>query len=304
MAHDRNPDGFAKPSCPAASSTWDRLLIVAGTTLILFASCRDRSTGDSVQTPAPPDLSQCTRIEVRIEPSVSDALLRPYPDVRGVLSEDELRHIESLETLVIDDPQYIQTLAQDIASVPFSRPREGSIAVMPVYHVSGWRDQQCLATFTVKGPVLLTEEHVFRNKRHVSLTPQLTPFERRLECAENLRWLATKPLTKYAESHHAYPAPSQWCGVVVQLRVANAERLACPGAGEGACHYAMNPNCEPNSAGDMVLLFETKAGWNQQGGPELFTFENHDPRGGCVLLRDGTVKFIRTDEALHTLHWK
>jgi hypothetical protein len=30
----------------------------------------------------------------------------------------------------------------------------------------------------------------------------------------------------------------------------------------------------------MVLLFETKAGWNQHGGPELFTFDNHDPKGG------------------------
>jgi hypothetical protein len=61
----------------------------------------------------------------------------------------------------------------------------------------------------------------------------------------------------------------------------------------------MNPNCEPNSPPDMVLLFETKAGWNQHGGPELFTFDNHDPRGGCVLLNDGTVKFIRTEEELH-----
>jgi hypothetical protein len=31
-------------------------------------------------------------------------------------------------------------------------------------------------------------------------------------------------------------------------------------------------------------------------GPDLFTFDNHDPKGGCVLLNDGTVKFIRTKE--------
>lgn len=69
-------------------------------------------------------------------------------------------------------------------------------------------------------------------------------------------------------------------------------------------HYAMNPNCELNSPPDMVLLFETKAGWNQHGGPELFTFDNHDPRGGCVFLNDGTIKFIRTKEELHQLRWK
>jgi hypothetical protein len=69
-------------------------------------------------------------------------------------------------------------------------------------------------------------------------------------------------------------------------------------------HYAMNPNCRPNSPPDIVLLFETKAGWNQHGGPELFTFDNHEPRGGCVLLNDGTVKFIRTTEEFQQVRWK
>jgi hypothetical protein len=32
-------------------------------------------------------------------------------------------------------------------------------------------------------------------------------------------------------------------------------------------------------------------------GPELFTFDNHNPKGGCVLLNDGTVKSIPLDEA-------
>lgn len=66
----------------------------------------------------------------------------------------------------------------------------------------------------------------------------------------------------------------------------------------------MNPNYEPNSPGDTALLFETKASWNQHGGPELFTFDNHDSKGGCVRLNDGTVKFIHTHEELHALKWK
>ena len=78
----------------------------------------------------------------------------------------------------------------------------------------------------------------------------------------------------------------------------------CPSAGEGRSHYAMNPNCKPDSPDDMVLLFETKSGWNQNGGPELFNFDNHDPKGGCILLNDGTVKFIRTKEELNKLRWK
>ncbi len=68
--------------------------------------------------------------------------------------------------------------------------------------------------------------------------------------------------------------------------------------------YAMNSNCREGSPDDMVFLFESQPGWNQHGGPELFTFGNHDPKGGCVLLKDGTVKFIRTKEELQQLRWK
>ena len=66
----------------------------------------------------------------------------------------------------------------------------------------------------------------------------------------------------------------------------------------------MNPNCQRNSPGDMVLLFETKAGWNRHGGSELFSFGNHDPWDGCVLLNDGTVLFVRTKRQLRRLRWE
>jgi hypothetical protein len=68
--------------------------------------------------------------------------------------------------------------------------------------------------------------------------------------------------------------------------------------------YAMNPNCRKDSPPDTVFLFESKPGWDQHGGPELFTFDNHDPKGGLVLLNDGTVRFIRTEEELKQLRWK
>lgn len=68
--------------------------------------------------------------------------------------------------------------------------------------------------------------------------------------------------------------------------------------------YAMNPDCEPNSPPDTVLLLEAEPSWNRHGGPALFTFDNHDPKGGLVLLNDGTVKFIRTEEELTQLRWK
>jgi hypothetical protein len=75
-------------------------------------------------------------------------------------------------------------------------------------------------------------------------------------------------------------------------------------SGAWICTYAMNPNCRKDSPLDTVFLFESKPGWNQHGGHELFTFDNHDPKGGLVRLNDGTVKFIRTEEELKQLRWK
>ena len=113
------------------------------------------------------------------------------------------------------------------------------------------------------------------------------------------------------ESSEMYPQATGWCDVIADsLRETGVARetigqfFSCPSAGRGKCHYAMNAACTRNAPADMVLLFETKAGWNQHGGPELFTFDNHDPTGGCVLLNDGTVKFIRTEEELKQLRWK
>jgi hypothetical protein len=112
-----------------------------------------------------------------------------------------------------------------------------------------------------------------------------------------------------------YPEPKRWCDSMdlayvgsgaKNIKWAKKKRKPhiCPSVGKDMFTYAMNPNCKMDSPPDMVLLFETKAGWNQHGGPELFTFDNHKPKGGCVLLNDGTVKFIRTKEELHQLRWK
>jgi hypothetical protein len=62
--------------------------------------------------------------------------------------------------------------------------------------------------------------------------------------------------------------------------------------------------CTKGSPADTLLLFETKAGWNQHGGPELFTFANHDPEGGCVVLNDSTVRFVRTEDKFKQLRRK
>ncbi|NIM06326.1 MAG: hypothetical protein GTN65_12090 [Armatimonadetes bacterium] len=106
----------------------------------------------------------------------------------------------------------------------------------------------------------------------------------------------------------AYPGARKWCDAIVLAYSGFGKGIlvpfTCPNGPKGKCHYAMNPECTYDSPADMVLLFETKVGWNRRAGPKLFTFDNHDPKGGLVLLNDGTVKFIRTEEELKQLRWK
>ncbi|MBN2133239.1 MAG: hypothetical protein JW741_27315 [Sedimentisphaerales bacterium] len=64
----------------------------------------------------------------------------------------------------------------------------------------------------------------------------------------------------------------------------------------------MNPHADPCSAADVVLLFESKPGWNQSGGVELLTTENHGGQGCNVVFVDGHVEFVKADEIVG-LQW-
>jgi len=122
-------------------------------------------------------------------------------------------------------------------------------------------------------------------------------------CSMNLSGL-DKTLEVYAHDYNRkYPTADRWCDLLVQLDYVTEQQFQCPEAERGRCHYAINPNADPNSSDDTVLLFETTAGWNQHGGPEILTTENHGGKGCNVLFNDGIVRFVPTEE-LDQLKWK
>jgi prepilin-type processing-associated H-X9-DG protein len=89
------------------------------------------------------------------------------------------------------------------------------------------------------------------------------------------------------------------CGVVPQTFV-------CKGAKEGPCNYALNKyiaDLGTTSDPDIVVFFETYPGWNQIGGPEILTTENHKGDGCNVVFLDSHVEFIYTRD-IHKLKWK
>jgi hypothetical protein len=125
-----------------------------------------------------------------------------------------------------------------------------------------------------------------------------------MECASNLERLRNAAQLYTEQFDGLYPTPNKWCDLLLEGNYLKSKRfLRCPAVKGGRCHFAINPNCSPNSPNDVVLLFETKDGWNQYGGPELLTFDNHKGKNAFVLFNGGFIKFINPEEA-GKLKWK
>jgi len=269
-----------------------------------------------------PILNSCTKLEIEYRPSMLDYFFSDSD--QQLMSKTEINYLQSQKTVVVNDKRLIGTMRDEIDQADSI----GRIVTeSKSAHIACYHGDEHLTSFTAYGKEsMLTEEMqcLWHRRSFQSLkmfAAQIKPFELRIKCAANIKnlWyrlrfyhMAEKTRLKglSSESKMIYPLPTEWCECMLWtytngrrekhiIRIHN-----CPSAGSGKNHYAMNPNCKPDSPADMVLLFETEAGWNQHGGPELFTFDNHDPKGGCVLLNDGTVKFIRTREELLQLRWK
>lgn len=127
----------------------------------------------------------------------------------------------------------------------------------------------------------------------------------RMVCAENMSSMGNTMLIYASDYDEKYPTPSKWCDLLIEYADLNHKPFRCKGAPGGPCNYAMNKNIEKlgiSSPPDMVLLFETHPGWNQVGGPELLTTDNHQGEGCNVLFVDTHVQFVRTED-INDLKW-
>ena len=129
----------------------------------------------------------------------------------------------------------------------------------------------------------------------------------KLQCASNLSSLGWGMNVYINDFDEKYPTPENWCDLLVQYVDFEENPFVCPGGKRnsdmGRSHYAINPKATPNSPPDMVLLFETTGGWNQSGGPELLSAENHQGDGANITFCDFHVKFVKKEE-LENLRWE
>ncbi|MCK4753180.1 MAG: hypothetical protein KAS75_07015 [Planctomycetes bacterium] len=163
-------------------------------------------------------------------------------------------------------------------------------------------------------------------------------------CQKNMKSIGVAMHKYAADNNGMYPTPTKWCDLLVEKLDMNKRMFTCMSVGDTLrttgipvnkteypvevkllddyndesghkkyiyeikwSHYGLNPNAEPNSAPDVVLLFETSNGWNQYGGPDLVSVKNHLKiyrKEGCnILFNDGSVKFIKPKD-VEKLKWK
>jgi len=271
-------------------------------------------------SPVPPQLDGCTRIEIRFLPSALEALF-PGEEDRRLLNSEEIERLRSIRTIDIEDGEQILALAKSISfGRCFRQPIEGD----DIAQIACWHGNEQPVSFAVAAravPIAFERFEFLRTQertcfpwsgwgiREAGLPPEIRVFVLRRECARTPSRLG--PWIRPQRERVVDPAPERWCDGLSQTETAQVYGmefvkglLSCPATSERECQYAMNPRCRAGSPPDTVFLFESSSGWNQHGGPELFVFDHHEPGGGCVLLNDGTVRFIRTPEELAQLRWE
>lgn len=137
------------------------------------------------------------------------------------------------------------------------------------------------------------------------------PMEKINACRKNMSTLRDA-LKAYTNKHDGRIPASQWCDELITKESVLPETFICPTshAKTGQSSYALNKNIVgmklEDIPRDVVLLFETQPGWNQVGGPELFTTENHQVtwgKYGDVICIRGRAKNL-PEEEIYKLRWK
>ena len=139
----------------------------------------------------------------------------------------------------------------------------------------------------------------------------------RVVCAKNMKEIGLM-LQMYARDNELqYPTTDKWCDLLIKHTGVNERMFCCRGAfgcrgtrcykgvSGKLCSYAMNKNIEEpgtKAPPDMVLLFETSAGWNQAGGPEILSTNNHQGEGCNILFADLHVQFVKPED-INNLKW-
>ena len=141
-----------------------------------------------------------------------------------------------------------------------------------------------------------------------------SPMGNRIYCAWSLERLGREFRTHVEQHEGRLPSADNWCDLLLTKDNYFQDWHQCPssGAKQRESSYALNRNIVgldlDNIPPNVVLVFEmnmdiAKERWNQVGGPEMLTIENHKNHGANILFADGHVEFVRKKD-IANLKWK
>jgi len=182
-----------------------------------------RSCPFYVRDSSPPDLSDCTRLEIRYLPSTLDYFFSGK-DVDNLLSPTEKKYIQSLETFVMTDPRRIEAFAHDISQgTLFNILLVGKPEYSTPVHIACYRNDKHLVSFTVYGHIIATDsKSMFEYppglpNLDIIEPPEIQPFRLRGDCAWNIVRLYTAGPLDHRDVN-SYPEPNQWCDTIMRDR--------------------------------------------------------------------------------------
>ena len=131
----------------------------------------------------------------------------------------------------------------------------------------------------------------------------------KMVCRDNISQIG-KAIKIYTASHQdKLPEAQMWCDILIKEEILQQTNFLCPSIKTeiGNSCYGLNKSIIgkqfSNIAPDIVLLFESKVGWNQFGGPELLNTDSHSGKGCNILFNDLSVKFVKKKN-LDKLRWE
>ncbi len=119
---------------------------------------------------------------------------------------------------------------------------------------------------------------------------------RRVVCLANIKNLSVA-VGMYVSEWGVFPSADHWCDAIAP-EVPNRGMFACPVQKASDCSYGYNADLsmlplERVSQPDLVVsIFESDAGWNAAGGPELLPKEARHMGGDNYGFADGHVEFF------------
>ncbi len=143
------------------------------------------------------------------------------------------------------------------------------------------------------------------------LLPSLSAAKERaqtINCVSNEKQLALAVRIYSGDNANHFPPAATWCDAI-KTNVGSGNVFKCPAANPAdQCDYAFNAALGGMDEGNInphtVMIFESDAGWNGNGGAELMVTPARHLHGRIyvVAFADGSVQEIRQSQ-LNTLRW-